>query len=162
MPTKYKIFLDKGVLPPYNPHQGASHLDSCEHLAQYRLSFPQFKMEWRPASKRVQRAAAPPLPYFCWQSGNMSHSVELTIGGSMESLVKMVGLQIENSLWNYVNFTLGNGFSWVFKTLKPMSFRELHPLDPGHDGISDEKKNSTNWQFSAKLHVNFTAGDHTL
>ena len=33
MPTKYKIFLGKGALPPYNPHQGASPLDPCEHLA---------------------------------------------------------------------------------------------------------------------------------
>ena len=40
MPTKYKIFLGKGALPPYNPRQGTSPLDPCEHLA-YRLSFPQ-------------------------------------------------------------------------------------------------------------------------
>ena len=39
MPTKYKIFLGKGALPPYNPRQGASPLD-------HKLSFPQFKMEW--------------------------------------------------------------------------------------------------------------------
>ena len=47
MPTKYKIFLGNGALPPYNPRQGISPLDSCEHLA-HRLSFPQFKIEWRP------------------------------------------------------------------------------------------------------------------
>ena len=51
--------------------------------------------------------------------------------------VEMV--QIDNSLQNYVNFTLGNGFSWAFKILKPMSFRGLRPLNPQcHDGISDE------------------------
>ena len=62
-------------------------------------------------------------------------------------------IKIENSLQNYVNFTLGNRFSWAFKTLKPISFRGLRPLDPRcHDGISDEK--STNQQFSAKLYVN--------
>ena len=55
----------------------------------------------------------------------------------MESLVEMV--QIDNSLRNYVNFTLGNGFSWAFKTLKPMSFRGLRPLDPWcHDGLPDD------------------------
>ena len=43
----------------------------------------------------------------------MSHSGEFTIGGSMESLVEMV--QIENSLRNYVNVTLGNGFSLFLK-----------------------------------------------
>ena len=43
MPTKYKIFLGKGVLPPYNPRQGASPLDPCKHLV-HRLSFSQFKI----------------------------------------------------------------------------------------------------------------------
>ena len=100
MPTKYKIFLGKGALPPYN-----NPLDPYENFA-HRLSFPQFKIA---------------------KGG---------IGGSMESLVEMV--QIENSLRYYVNFTFLNGVSWAFKTLKPMSFRGLRPLDPWcHDGISD-------------------------
>ena len=51
VPTKYNIFLSKGVpggvLSPCNLHQGASSLDPCEHLA-HRVSFPQFKIEWRP------------------------------------------------------------------------------------------------------------------
>ena len=68
----------------------------------------------------------------------------------MESLVEIV--QIENSLRNYVNFTVGNGFSWAFKTLKPMSFRGVRPLEPRcHDGICDENR-----QFSVKYNVNFT------
>ena len=40
------------------------------------------------------------------------------------------GIQMENSLRNYVNFTIWNRFSWTFKVLKPMSFRGLRPLDP--------------------------------
>ena len=58
----------------------------------------------------------------------------------MESLVEMV--QIETSLRNYVNFTLGNRFSRAFKTLKPMSFGGLRPLDlrggPGGSGARME------------------------
>ena len=115
------------------PHQGASPLDPCEHLT-HRLSFQQFKMEWRPCiSVRkggggVGGLAAVPSPIFDGRRGKWAARWEFTISGSMESLVEMV--QIENSLRNYVNFTLGNGFSWAFKTLKPMSFRGLRPLDP--------------------------------
>ena len=58
----------------------------------------------------------------------MIHSGEFKIGGSMESVVEMV--QIENSLQNYVNFTLWNGFSLAFKTLKPMNFQGLRPPGP--------------------------------
>ena len=103
---------------------------------------------------RSGRAVAPsPIFDDSWGKWATRVNLQLVEAGSMESLVEMV--QIENSLQRYVNFTLGNGFSWAFKTLKPVSFRGLRPLDPRcHDGISDE--NSTNWQFSAKLHVNFT------
>ena len=129
--------------------------DPCKHLT-HRLSVRQFKMEWCQwcmCKGGWEWEGCGPFPHFWWQSGEMSHSVEFTFGGSMESLVEMV--QIENSLQNYVNFTLRNGFSWAFKTLKPMSFQGPRPLDPRcHDGIADEK--STNWKFSAKLHVNFT------
>ena len=83
----------------------------------------------------------------------MSHSKEFTIDGIMESLVEMV--QIENSLRNDVNFTLGNGFSEAIKALKPMSFRGLRPWTPGVTMESLMKKVQI-WQFSAKLHVHFT------
>ena len=132
MSTKYKIFFGKGALPPCNLHQGASSLDPCEHLA-HRLSIPKFKIEWRPCisvckgGARCERAAPP--SHFWWPSQEMSQSREFTIGGSMESLVEMV--QIENSSRNYVDFTLGNRFSGIFKTLKPMSFRGLAPWTPG-------------------------------
>ena len=99
------------------------------------------------------------------QEGNAPQSQFLMIVGGNEPLggnFKLVEawnllwkwcIQIENSLRNYVNFTPGNRFSWAFKTLKPISFRGLRPLDLRcHDGISDE--NSTNRQFSAKLYVN--------
>ena len=140
MPTEYKIFLGKGALPPYNPCQGASPLDPCEHLA-HRQSFPQFK--WNDAHAKVwAKKGAGPDSHFWWQSAEKSHSGEFKIGGSMEYLVEMV--QIEISLRNYVNYTLWKGLSCAFKTLKPMSFRGLRPLDPWcHDGISDE--NSSNW-----------------
>ena len=85
-------------------------------------------------------------------TGEISHSGYLNLVEAWNLWWKWC-IQIENSLRNYVNFTLGNRFSWVFKTLKPISFRGLRPLDPQcHDGISDE--NSTNRQFSAKLYVN--------
>ena len=45
MPTEYKIFLGKGALPPYNPRQGASALDTWEHLA-YRLSLSSHNSKW--------------------------------------------------------------------------------------------------------------------
>ena len=155
IPTKYKIFLGKGALPPYNPRQGASPQDPCEHLA-HRLSLLHFKMEWRPCiSMRKGGGGGGWHPIFLWQSGETSHSGEFKIGGSMESLVEMV--QIENSLRNNVNFTLWNRFSLAFKTIYPWASGGSAPLEPRcHDGISD--KNSTNWQFSAKLHVNFTPG----
>ena len=70
----------------------------------------------------------PPIPLLMTVGGNEPLG-ESKIGGSMESLVEMI--QIENSLRNYVNFTLGNRFSWAFKTLKLISFRGLRPLDPG-------------------------------
>ena len=157
-------FLRQGALPPYSPRQMASFLDPCEHLP-HRLSFPQFKIEWRPCMWITWRAQMgegrrdAPQSNFWWPLGEMSHSGEFKIGGSMESLVEMVYTNWE-SLQNYVNSTLGNRFSWAFKTLKPISFRGLGPLDPRcHDGISDE--NSTNRQFSAKLYVN-SAPDLTL
>ena len=126
-------------------------------------------------------AGRPCPPHVWWQLGEMSHSGEFKIGGSMESLVEMV--QIENSLGNYVNFTLGNGLSWAFKTLKPMSFRGLRPLDPRcHDSVRDYMwilplilpsktgfswafkmlkpistliscENGTNWEFITKSYV---------
>ena len=46
VPTKYKIFLSKGVLSPCNLRQGASSLDPCEHIAHSWVSFPQFKIEY--------------------------------------------------------------------------------------------------------------------
>ena len=53
------------------------------------------------------------------------------------------------------NFTLWNGFTWAFKTLKPWASRGSAPWTPGAT-MESPTKTSTNWQFSAKLHVNFT------
>ena len=39
-------------------------------------------------------------------------------------------VQIENSLQNYVDSTLWNGFSWAFKTLKPWASRVSAPWTP--------------------------------
>ena len=126
MPTKYKIFLGKGVLPPYNPRQRTGSLRTSR--SQTVLSTIQNGMT--SMHKRAQRwgggggqgLLCPPPPPFL-MTLEMSHSREL-----MESLVEMV--QIENSLQNYVNFTLWNRFSWAFKTLKPMSFRGSGGLLP--------------------------------
>ena len=119
--------LSASAPPPSLPRQGGSPQEPCEYLS-HRLSFPQACAKaW-------------------WQSGELSRSGEFKIGGSMESLVASSGngIQMENSLRNYVNFILWNRFSLCFKTLKPMSFRGLCPLDPRcHNGISNE--NSTNW-----------------
>ena len=123
------------------------------------LSFPQFKMEWRPCiivRKGGEWEGCGPFPHFWWQSGEMSHS-----GDQL--------LEVWNLWWKWYKLRihyeimwilpLETGFSWTFKTLKPMSFRRLHPLDPRyHNGISNE--NSTNWQFSAKSHVNFAPPPH--
>ena len=141
VPTKYKIFLSKGVLSPCNLRQGASSLNPCEHLA-HRVSFPQFKLDWMtPMHKRRYAkgkgcgvgAEAPP-PIFWWQLGEMSHSGEFTIGhgGSMESGHGISGGNGTNlRIQSYMNFTLGgNKFSWTFKVVKPTSFRGLCTLDP--------------------------------
>ena len=154
-------FLRQGALPPYNPRQGASLLDPCEHLT-HRLSHREFKMEWRPCCdsifhflvispvRKVGEGGRTALhPIFDDSRWKWATQGNLKLVESMESLVEMV--QIENSLRNYVNFTLGNGFSWAFKTLKPISFRELRPLDPWcQDGISDE--NGTILWFSTKFY----------
>ena len=134
-------------------HQGASPLDPCEHLT-HETVLPTIQNGMTPMHKRAQRGPGGvgglrPLPPFLMTVGGNEPLGEFGIGGSMESLMKMVALQIENSFRNYVNFTLRNGFSWAFKTLKPMSFRGLRPLDPRwHDGISDE--NSTNCHNSVR------------
>ena len=135
-PPKKKNSQARGHCPLKTPAR--EPLDPCKHLA-HRLSFPQFKKEWHPMHKHAQRCGKAP-PHFDDSWGEMSHSREFKISGSMESLVEKV--QIENSLRNYVNFTLGNGLSLAFKTLKPMSFQGLRPLDPRcHDGISDSVQN---------------------
>ena len=150
MPTEYKIFLGKGVLPPYSPRQGASPLNPCEHLA-HRLSFTQFKMEWSPCIVRKGGG-----PHFWWQSGKRAIRGNFEIGGSMESLVEMV--QIEKSLQNYVNFTLWKGLSWAFKHYNPWASGGSTPWTPGAMMESPVKivQIEANWQFSARLHVNFT------
>ena len=145
---KIQNFLRQGGAAPLQPLPGGQPLDPCEHLA-HRLSFPQFKMEWRPRI-RVHNGGRPPLcgSSFLMTVGGNEPLGEFKTGGSMEPLVEMV--QIENSLQNYVNLisTFWHGCSWAFKTLKPISFRGLRPLDPRcHNGIFDE--NSTNRQFSA-------------
>ena len=90
-------------------------------------------MEWCPCISVHKGASAPIFD-------DSEPLRDFKIGGNMECLVEMV--QIENSFRN-VNFTLWNRFSWAFlKTLKPMSFRGLRPLDPRcHNGILD--RNST-------------------
>ena len=71
----------------------------------------------------------------------------------MESLVEMV--QIENSLRNYVNFTISNRFSWASKTLNPCASWDSGPWTPGATMESLMSENNTNLQCSAKLQVNF-------
>ena len=127
-------FLKQGVLSPCNLHQGASSLDPCEHLA-HRVSFLQFKIEWRPCISGTQRgrgcgvgaAAIPPI--FWWQSGEMSHSGEFTI----------VTVEAWNLWWKWYKLRIyykvmctlgGNRFSLTFKVLKPTSFWGLCTLDP--------------------------------
>ena len=136
VPTKYKIFLSKGVLSPCNLRQGASSLDPCEHLAHSEC--PSHNSTDARATVRKGKgcgvgAAAPP-PSFWWQLGEMSHSGEFTIGhgGSMESGHGISGGNGTNlRIQSYMDFTLcGNKFSLTFKVLKPTSFRGLCTLDP--------------------------------
>ena len=90
VPTKYKIFLSKGVLSPCNLRQGASSLDPCKHLA-HRVSFPQFKIEWRPCINKGEGGAEwglrPLLPFFddSWGKWATRGNLQLVISGSMES-----------------------------------------------------------------------------
>ena len=152
MPTKYKIFQGKGALNPYNPRQGTS---PWTYANTSLTDCPSFNSKWNDTHAiciSVRKGGGGVAPILM-KVGGKEPLGGFKIGGSMESLVEMV--QIEDSLRNYVNSTLWNVFSWVFKTPKPMNFRGLRSLDPWcHDGISDG--NSANWQFSAKLHVNFT------
>ena len=115
--------LGKGALPPYNPRQGASPLRTPRSQTSLQDGMMPMHILVKPAQRGRGRAP------FLWQSGEMGHSGIFKIGGSMESLVKMV--QIENSLRNYVNFTLWNGFSWAFKTLKPWASGGSAPWTPG-------------------------------
>ena len=157
-------FLRQGVLPPYKPRQGANFQDPSKHLI-HRLSFPQFKIEWHPCMwisvRKWGRAGGPrPNPIFDDSRGKWATQGNLKLVEAW-NLWRKWCIQSENSLQNYVNFTLGNRFSWAFKTIKPISFRGLRPLDPRcHDGISDE--NSTNRQFSAKLYVNSAPWSYPL
>ena len=126
-------FLRQGALPPYKPCQGASFLDPCEHLA-HRLSFPQIKIEWRPRMwiivRKWKRVGGPRQSHFWRQLGKWATRGNLKLVEAWNLWWKWC-IQIENSLWNYVNITLRNRFSSVFKTLKPIYFRGLRPLDPG-------------------------------
>ena len=79
-----------------------------------------------------------PIPFLMTVAGNEPFGGNLRLVEAWNLCWKWF-IQIENSLQNYMNFTLGNRFSWAFKTLKPISFRGLCSLDPRcHDGISDE------------------------
>ena len=73
------------------------------------------------------------------QEGRAPIPFLMTVGGNEPLWGKLVEawnlwwklcIQTVNSLRNYVNFTLGNRFSWAFKTLKPISFRGLRPWTP--------------------------------
>ena len=145
-----KFSYVRGRCPLTTPARGANPLDPCERLT-HRLSFPQFKMEWRPWISLQKREGCP--PHFWWQSGKMS------LSGNLKSVEE----QAWNLWWKCTNWEFITKLRefYSFKTLKPMSFRGLRPLDPRcHKGISDE--NSTNWQFSAKLHVNVTPRSYPL
>ena len=112
-------------------------------------------MEWRPCIG--VRKGGGRLPFSGDDSrGEKSHSGEFKIGGSMESLLEMV--QIEKSLQNYVNFTLWKGFSWAFKHYNPWASGGSAPWTPGAMMESPMKivQIEANWQFSSRLHVNFT------
>ena len=163
MPTKCKIFLGKGRFPLTTPVRGpapwtpanTSLTDCPSHNSKWNCVHACISVRMREG-----RRATPPS-HFWWQLEEMSHL------GNLKLLVEAWNLwwkwcaQIENSLWNYVNFTLGNGFSWAFKTLKPLSFRGLNPPPGPPVPWWNLWWKSTNWQFSARLYVNF-APDFTL
>ena len=88
MPTKYKIFLGKVALPPYNP------LDPGEYLAR-RPSFPQFKMEWCPYTSMCKGRARPPFL--------------MTVGGNEP----LRGIW---NWWKKHGISGGNGINWEFIT----------------------------------------------
>ena len=137
VPTKYKIFLSKGVLSPCNLRQGASSLDPWEHLAHSVL--PTIQNWMTPMHKQRGRgcgvgAAAPP-PIFWWQLGEKSHSGEFTIGHQWKHGIRAWNLwwkwyKLENLAKLCEFYPRRKQVSWTFKVLKPTSFRGLCTLDP--------------------------------
>ena len=120
-PLSTKLQLPPGDQPPrplWTPHS-----QTVLPKIQNGMMTTMHKMSVRNLRGGEGRRTAPPI--FDDSRGEMSHSGEFKIGRSMESLVEIV--QIENSLRNYVNFTLGNGFSWAFETLKPELLGALPP-----------------------------------
>ena len=153
VPTKYKIFLSKGVLSPCNLRQGASSLDPCEHLTHTECPSHNSKLNDAPMMHKQYRGEGgaesggllrPLLPFFDdsqgkWATRGNLHLVTVEAWNpGMESLVEINGTNLSILLQSYMNFTLGgNKFSWTFKVLKPTSFRGLCTLDP-HQGRSPD------------------------
>ena len=105
-------FLKQGgavLLSPCNLRQGASSLDPCEHLA-HRVSFPQFKIEWRLCVSGTQRGrgcgvgAAALLQFFDDSRGKWARKWAEPLGG------------IYNwSRWKH-GISGGNGTNWELIT----------------------------------------------
>ena len=145
MPTKYKIFLGKGVLPLTTPTSGPAPGPLRTPRSQTVL--PTIQNGMTPMHKRVQGGG--------WRAAALA-SFFMTVGGN-EPL---------GGIYNWWNHGIsdGNGTNWEFITklcefyLRKRGFLDFlntKTREPRcHNGILDE--NSTNWQFSAKLHVNFT------
>ena len=132
MPTKCKICLARGAAP-LQPLPGGQ-LPGPMQTPRSQTVLPTIQNWMTPlhVNKRAQMGEgrrAAPQSHFWWQSGEVSHSGNLKLVEPWNLWWKWC-IKTENSLRNYVNFTLGNRFSWAFKTLKPISFQGAEPPGP--------------------------------
>ena len=156
MPTEYKVFLNKGELPPYNSHQGGQPPGPLR-TPRSQTVLPTIPNEMTPMHRCEQRGggAAGPTPIF-----DDSRRKRAT-WGNLE-LVEAWNFWWKCTNWDIITklceFYLWKGLSWAFKTLNPWASGGSAPWTPGAMMESPMKtvQIEANWQFSAELHVNFT------
>ena len=141
MPTKYKIFLSKGVLSPCNLRQGAL-LPGPLWTTRSQSVLPTIQNWMTPMHKRyakgkgVRSGGCGPSSHFLMRVGGNEPLVGIYNWSRWKHNLwwKWYKLRISGRvsvLQSYVNFTLGgNRTSWTFKVLKSTSFRGLRTLDP--------------------------------
>ena len=145
MPIKYKIFLGKGALPFAIPTRGPAPGPMRTPRSQTVL--PTIQMEWRPCiSMRKWGGGAGglrPFPHFYDSRGKWAR-------GNLQLV------EAWNRWWKWYKLRIHHEIMWILPSKRVfLDFFNTKTREPRfHNGILDE--NSTNWQLSAKLHLNFT------